>query len=81
MEWFSVTVHNDGAIVAQRALKVWILLVWLECHCMKAVTACQLRELCDAQAFLKGFLTRAVEYFLGKPSPYTLPCSVWVNLS
>ena len=81
MERFSVTVNNDGAIVTQRALQIWILLVWLECHCVKAVTSGQLGELCDAQAFLKGFLTRAVEHFFGEPSPNTLPCSVWVNLS
>ena len=81
MERFSVTVYNDGAIVAQRALQIRILLVWLECHRVKAVTAGQLRELCDAETFLKGFLTRAVEYFLREPSPDTLPCSVWVDLS
>ena len=81
MERFSVTVHNHGAIVTQRALQVRILLVWLECHCVKAVTAGQLRELRDAKAFLKSFLTCAVEHFFGEPSPDTLPCSVWVNLS
>ena len=81
VERFSVTVYDDGAIVTQRALQVRILLVWLESHRVKAVTAGQLRELCDAQAFLKGFLTCAVEHFLGEPSPDTLPCSIWVNLS
>ena len=81
MKRFSVTVYNNGAIVAQRALQIRILLVWLECHCVKAVTSGQLGELCDAQAFLKGFLTRAVKHLFGKPSPYTLPCPVRVNLS
>ena len=81
MKRFSVTVHNDGAIVTQGALQVRILLVWLERHRVKAVTTGQLRELCDAQAFLKGVLTRAVEHFFREPSPNTLPCSVWVNLS